>query len=348
MGEVVVAILNWNGRSHLETFLPSVLRHSQDARIVVIDNASTDDSVAFLQSHFPSVTIVKNDSNSGFAGGYNEGLAKIEANYAVLLNSDVEVSEGWLEPMLQLMERDASVAAVQPRIRAYSQPHLFEYAGAAGGFLDKDLFPFCRGRIFDELEEDRNQYASDSEIFWATGACMLVRMSAFREVEGFDAGFFAHMEEIDLCWRFKNRGYKVMYCADSKVYHLGGGTLAYGNPRKTYLNFRNNLFLIYKNYYSSGLFLKLFRRLSLDGVAGLKFLFAGKFAHFFAILKAHFSFYCALPRLLRQRRTLRNTSVNSNLAGLYRRSITFDFFLKKRKKFSQLDEPAFVKPGAPL
>ncbi|HRE74536.1 MAG TPA: glycosyltransferase family 2 protein [Flavobacteriales bacterium] len=339
---VIVALLNWNGKKHLAEFLPSVVSHSGDARIVVIDNASTDDSVAFLKSNFPNVEIILNKSNSGYAGGYSEGLEKLDADYFILLNSDVEVTPNWIDPVVQHMESDKKVAAAQPLIRSYSSRTHFEYAGAAGGFLDKDHYPFCRGRMFETAEEDRNQYSSVREIFWATGACLFVRASAYREVGGLDPDFFAHMEEIDFCYRLKNRGYKILAVPPSIVFHLGGGTLNYDSPNKTYLNFRNNLFLIHKNYFGSYLFFKVFRRLSLDGLAGLKFLFSGKWKHFTAVIKAHFHYYGKLSLLGKKRSVNRNMRSTFNPAGMYRGSVILDYYLRGRKTFSALEEKKFL------
>ncbi|MFZ5552870.1 MAG: glycosyltransferase family 2 protein [Bacteroidota bacterium] len=333
--KIIVAILNYNGKKHLEHFLPSVLKNSDGAEIVIIDNASTDDSVEFLKKNHSHLRIVQNLTNGGFAQGYNEGLQQLEADIFVLLNSDVEVTPGWITPVAELLMKDEKNAAAQPKILSYIRKTHFEHAGAAGGFIDKDGYPFCRGRIFNEVEEDIGQYNVSGEIFWATGACMFIKAKCFKEENGFDAGFFAHMEEIDLCWRLKNRGYKMMYCADSKVYHLGGGTLNYESPRKTYLNFRNNLYAIHKNY-NGPLFLKLLRRKTLDGIAGVVFLLSGKYKHAWMIMLAHFHYYRQFSQLNRKREYISATRKNENLTGVYDGSVTYDFFVGKKKRFSDL------------
>lgn len=338
---VIVAVLTWNGRKHLGEFLPSVIANSANAEVVVIDNASTDDTLTFLAEHYPDLRVVQNTTNSGYAGGYNEGLRQLEAEYFVLLNSDVEVTPGWISPLIAAMENDRSVAAAQPIVRSFLKATHFEYAGAAGGFMDKDYYPFCRGRMFDHAEEDKGQYNTCTEIFWATGACLFVRSSSFWEAGGFDPEFFAHMEEIDLCFRMKNEGKKIICVPESTVYHLGGGTLNYNSPAKTYLNFRNNLFLIHKNHFTSSLFAKVLKRLFLDGIAGAKFLVAGRFRHVASIIKAHFQYYRSIPRLNKQRAANRLKRKNPNLKGMYHSSILVDYFLKKKKVFSALDPGRF-------
>lgn len=341
MPKVIVAILNWNGRKHLQEFLPGVVANSSNAEVVIIDNASSDDSVTYLQKHFPEVKIIQLPFNMGFAGGYNEGLKQLESDYFVLLNSDVEVTPDWILPVVNLMESDLNIAAAQPAIGAFLRQTHFEHAGAAGGFIDKDLYPFCRGRMFNHTEEDQKQYRQSTEIFWATGACMFVRSSAFREVNGFDHDFFAHMEEIDLCYRLKNRGYAIWFCADAKVFHLGGGTLAYESPGKTYLNFRNNLWLIHKNYYEGNLFFSIFRRLLLDGIAGTKFFFTFRFRHVWSIIRAHFGYYKRLGKLAKQRAELKKQLRNPNHKGKYKRSVVADFYLRGKKRFSDLNPEDF-------
>ncbi|MDR6967508.1 GT2 family glycosyltransferase [Flavobacterium arsenatis] len=288
---IAVVILNWNGVQLLEKFLPSVITYSPEATVYVADNASTDNSVEFVRANFPSVKIVINNNNYGFAKGYNEALKHIDAEVYALVNSDIEVTENWLSPIIETFEKDFDTAIIQPKILDYKNKEYFEYAGAGGGFIDKFGFPFCRGRIFDTIEKDDGQYDDDIEIFWASGACFFIRSKVYNELNGFDADFFAHQEEIDLCWRAFNMNYKVRYCHSSKVFHVGGATLNEGNPRKTYLNFRNSLLMLTKNLPASSLFPTLFLRLCLDSLAGIKFLTQGKFAHFFMILKAHFSFY---------------------------------------------------------
>lgn len=342
MIKIAVVILNWNGKSYLEKFLPSVIQYSQPARIIVADNGSTDDSVPFLKKNFPSVKILESAENSGFAGGYNKALSKIydsaseeerQELYYILLNSDVEVTENWIGPVIRLMEKDKSVAAAQPKIRSWHDKEKFEYAGAAGGFIDKLGYPFCRGRIFNTVETDMGQYDDEKEIFWATGACLFVKAELFHKAEGFDAGFFAHMEEIDLCWRLKNSGYKIYYCPGSVVYHIGGGTLHKSNPKKTFLNFRNNLWLLLKNLPAGRIFPVFILRLLLDGVAGLKFLSEGNAGDFFAVIKAHFSVYFHFASILRKR----GKTQKKYLSAMYRRSIVLDYFIRGKKVFTSLE-----------
>lgn len=337
--KIIVAILNWNGKKHLEHFLPSVTKYSGDAEIAVIDNASTDDSVSFVKSNYPQIKLVHNLTNGGFAQGYNEGLSKLEADIFVLLNSDIEVTENWIKPVADLMMSDEKIAAAQPKILSYSNKTNFEHAGAAGGFIDKDGYPFCRGRIFNETEKDSGQYNTSGEVFWATGACLFIKAEKFKECGGFDNDFFAHMEEIDLCWRLKNRGYKIMYCAESTVYHLGGGTLNYESPRKTYLNFRNNLYLLHKNDYSGTRWVKMLRRKTLDGIAGIKFILSGKFIHGWMVFRAHLHYYRNFSKMNKKREELKKlVSDSSDKTGIYNGSVTYDFFISKKKKFSELDE----------
>lgn len=300
--KVVIAILNWNGKNWLEKFLPNVISHSQNTDIYVIDNASTDDSVNFLRSHFPEVKIVQNPSNTGFAGGYNEGLKKIDADIYCLLNSDVEVTENWLNPVLELFEKNQNIAAIQPKILAYHRKNFFEFAGAGGGLIDNLGYPYCRGRIFDEIEEDKGQYDDETEIFWASGCCMFIRSEDFWAENGFDERFFAHQEEIDLCWRLKNSGKKIFYTGKSTVYHVGGGTLNKENPQKTYLNIRNNLSMLLKNLPFPKLIWLIFFRLCLDGIAGLYFGYKNGPAHLWAVVRAHFGFYAQLPETIKRRK----------------------------------------------
>jgi GT2 family glycosyltransferase len=289
--KIAVVILNWNGVQLLEQFLPSVVEHSPEATIYIADNASTDDSISFVLANFPSVKIVKNDTNLGFAGGYNDALENIDAEIYALVNSDIEVTENWLQPILKTFENETETAIIQPKILDFKRKEYFEYAGAAGGFIDEFGYPYCRGRIFNTLEKDNGQYNDNCEIFWASGACFFIRSSVYKELKGFDADFFAHQEEIDLCWRVINKGYKIKYNYESVVYHVGGATLQKGNPKKTYLNFRNSLLMLTKNLPKDKLYWILFCRMILDGIAGLQFLLQGKFNHFLAILNAHGSFY---------------------------------------------------------
>lgn len=343
MTKIAVVILNWNGRELLEKFLPGVLTYSSSvAEVIVADNASTDDSVVFLQSRFPDVKIVENKVNGGFAKGYNDALKNVNAEYYVLLNSDVEVTQGWIEPVIRLMDSDNTIAACQPKLLSYYHKNQFEYAGAAGGYIDKYGYPFCRGRIFDSFENDNGQYDDTREVHWATGACLFIRSSAFHKAGGLDEDFFAHMEEIDLCWRLKNTGFKVMYCAQSTVYHVGAGTLAKNSPRKTYLNFRNNLILLCKNHAHQFFWVKLFLRMTLDGIAGLKFLFSGDADHFVAVLKAHWSFYSTFFRTLQKRNQLKKEVKQYTTSAIYNRSIVVDYFIRGKKHFGELPASGFI------
>ncbi|OYQ31881.1 dTDP-Rha--alpha-D-GlcNAc-pyrophosphate polyprenol alpha-3-L-rhamnosyltransferase [Flavobacterium cyanobacteriorum] len=301
MNNIAVVILNWNGKKLLEEFLPSVMNHSPEAVIYVADNASTDDSVAFVTANFPDVKIIRNNGNYGYAGGYNKALEEVEEEYYALVNSDVEVTEGWLRPVLALFESDPETAIIQPKILDQKNKIMFEYAGAAGGFIDRFGYPFCRGRIFNTLEKDKGQYDDNTEIFWASGACFFIRRNVYRELKGFDEDFFAHQEEIDLCWRAFNLNYKIRFCGSTVIYHVGGATLSNTNPRKTYLNFRNSLLMMTKNLPSGQLLPVLFLRLCLDGLAGVQFLLQGKLSHIMAIIKAHFSFYALFSKFLSKR-----------------------------------------------
>ncbi|GMN08981.1 glycosyltransferase family 2 protein [Croceitalea sp. MTPC9] len=299
--KLAIVILNWNGAELLKKYLPSVIEHSHGADIYVIDNASTDDSVKVLKNEFPHIDIVINKENHGFAGGYNIGLKSIHADYYCLLNSDVEVTENWLKPIINGFTEIPKATIIQPKILDLKRKGYFEYAGAAGGFIDKLGYPFCRGRIFQSLEEDKGQYDDIKEVFWATGACMFIKSDVFWELNGFDTDYFAHQEEVDLCWRAKNNGHKVYYVGQSKVYHLGGSTLSNMNPKKTFLNFRNSLYSITKNLPRRKAFLIIFFRLILDGVAALRFLFQLKPKHFLAVFKAHLSFYANFSKIYRKR-----------------------------------------------
>jgi GT2 family glycosyltransferase len=326
--KTAVVILNWNGRKLLGEFLPSVVIHSQkEAEIYVVDNASTDDSISFLENTFPEIKIIKNQTNGGYAKGYNEGLKHIEADLYVLLNSDVEVTENWLSPVIVQFRINPNLAAAQPKILDYKNKEYFEYAGAAGGFIDKYGYPYCRGRIFNSLEKDEGQYDGVSEIFWASGACLFVRRGAFNEAGRFDEDYFAHQEEIDLCWRFFNLNYKTFCVGDSKVYHLGGATLKNTNPQKTFLNFRNSLFTLLKNVPRAKLLPVLFVRMILDGIAGIQFILTFKFFHFFSILKAHFFFYFSILKIFRKRS---KSIKKENYYTL--KSIVFSYFVRQNKK----------------
>ncbi len=338
--KIAVVILNWNGRKLLEEFLPSVVKYSkQEVKIYVADNGSSDDSIAFLKKNFPTVHLIELNENNGFAQGYNLALQQVEEEIYVILNSDVAVKENWLKGVSEYFQEHPKRAAIQPALIDYRNPKQFEYAGAGGGFIDKNGFVFCDGRMFNDIEVFREK--ESKEIFWASGAALIIRRSVFNEVGGFDPDFFAHMEEIDLCWRVKNLGYEIWYYPSSKVYHLGGGTLGKLKPKKTYLNFRNNLFLLTKNYYASPLFMKLFWRMLLDGIAAWKFLIQGNPLHFFAVAKAHFHFYSGFFKMYSKRKVLKEKSSKPNLKGMYQGNIIFDYFLKGKKQFSELDKKKF-------
>ncbi|GGK34701.1 glycosyl transferase family 2 [Yeosuana aromativorans] len=303
--KLAVVILNWNGKKLLEQFLPSVVEHSKEATIYVADNASTDDSIAFIKIHFPSVKIIQNKVNGGYAKGYNDALKNLSEDIFCLLNNDVEVTKNWLLPIIETFKTNPKTAIIQPKLLDYNRKDYFEYAGAAGGFIDKFGYPYCRGRIFNTIEKDTGQYNDVADIFWASGACLFIRNSIFNELNGFDESFFAHMEEIDLCWRAKNQGYNVMYIGQSEVFHVGGATLSNLNPKKTYLNFRNSLYTLTKNA-KGNLFVLILVRLLLDGVAGIKFLLELKFRHIIAIIHAHLNFYRNFEVLVKQRKAFKN------------------------------------------
>lgn len=338
--KVAVVILNYNGAKFLEQFLPGVLANCDStlAEVVVADNASTDNSLALMHDSFPQVRLIENGSNGGFATGYNLALRQIEAQYYVLLNSDIEVAPGWIEPVVELMDAHPEIAACQPKILSYYHKEQFEYAGACGGYIDKYGYPFCRGRVFQNLENDEGQYDDLREVFWATGACMFVRADLYHKVGGLDDSFFAHMEEIDLCWRLKNAGYKVYCCPQSKVYHIGGGTLPKNSPRKTYLNFRNNLSLLVKNLPRHRVRRIILYRILLDWIAAFKFLYEGCYKDFRMVFKAHWDFYHRLKDLRAKRHQLDRKMVSC----IYRRNIVFDSILGGKKKFSALREKDFT------
>jgi len=302
ISDTAVVLLNWNGRRWLEKFLPPLVRHTPGAAVYVIDNGSDDDSVAFLSAHYPQVKVIALDRNYGFAGGYNKGLQQVSEPYAVLLNTDVEVTENWLPPLLARLATEDRIVAVQPKIRDYRRRHCFEYAGAAGGWIDFFGYPYCNGRVGNRLEKDAGQYDRPQEVHWTSGACMLVRREVFLESGGFDERFFAHQEEIDWAWRIRRQGWKLMFEPGARVYHVGGGNLAYGHPRKTFLNFRNNLLMLFKNLPPAALVPVILTRLVLDGLAGALFLLQGRPRHTWAIVRAHFSFYRQIPFYARRRR----------------------------------------------
>lgn len=332
--KTAVVILCWNGKKLLETFLPSLLQFQMPGtEIILADNASTDDSIAFVQANFPSVRIISLQKNFGFAEGYNQAIQQIDAEFIVLLNQDVAVTANWLAPLQAMMESDPQIGAVQPRIRAHLNRSYFEYAGAAGGWIDQYGYTFCRGRVFEHLEEDHNQYNQPAEIFWASGACMLVRKKVFEQAGGFDGDFFAHMEEIDFCWRLRNAGYKIMYCPDSVVYHLGGGSLPHGNPFKTFLNYRNNLVMMDKNLQERKINTLIIRML-LDQLAALRFLLSFCFRDFIAVEKAHWYFLTHREAIRRKKTTTTRSFLS--MKGVYKGSIVWDYFIRKKKLFSEI------------
>jgi GT2 family glycosyltransferase len=332
--QTAVVILNWNGRHMMEKFLPSVTANTTgDAEVIIADNGSTDDSIEFLHSHYPSLRIIQLDQNYGFAEGYNRALAQVEADYYVLLNDDVEVTPHWIEPVIAQMLQNPQTAICQPKLLMYDRRDTFEYAGAAGGFIDSYGYPFCRGRLFDVVEQDHGQYDDPREIFWASGAAMFVRADVWHQLGGLDGDFFAHMEEIDFCWRAKNKGYRVEYCPQSVIYHVGGGTLPKSNPRKTYLNFRNNLSMLYKNLPDGRLNRVLLLRLVLDYVAALKFLLERKPKEFQAVFQAHRDYRRRKPGLRLKREALRPRQVSC----IYRGHLLLDFYLRGKKHFSTLE-----------
>ncbi|MCB0792806.1 MAG: glycosyltransferase family 2 protein [Flavobacteriales bacterium] len=347
MSTIAIVVLNWNGQHWLERSMPGILASAVDqAEVIVADNGSTDGSSDWLAGTYPDVRRIDLGHNMGFAGGYNAALAQVDTTYVVLLNTDVEVRPGWIAPLRALLERDPRMAACQPKVLALNDPQRFEHAGAAGGMIDRNGYPFCRGRIFELTEEDRGQYDDEREVFWATGACMMLRMAAFREVGGFDASLFAHMEEIDLCWRMRLRGWRIGFTSRSVIEHAGGGTLGYGSPRKTYLNFRNSLIVLTKNIQSDHLPYRLVRRLVLDGFAAAKFLLEGHFRHCWEVGRAHRHFFARLPAVLRERRRSKDQWKAPDLTGMYRRSVAYDRFILGHRRFTDLDPAAFIERDA--
>ena len=334
-----VVVLNWNGVDFLQKFIPILIKNTSSdiAEIIVADNASTDNSVKFLQDNFPEVKLIILKENYGYAEGYNQAIAQLNHKYTVLINSDIEVAENWLEPLVVQMESSSDIAACQPKIRDYKQKEFFEYAGAAGGYIDYLGYPFCRGRIFDSLEKDLGQYEDSKSIFWATGACIMVNTAIYKELGGLDSDFFAHMEEIDLCWRIKSRAYEIYYVPDSTVFHVGGGTLSKLNPKKTFLNFRNNLLLLYKNLPANKLNKILFIRMILDGIAAIKFMVSFQFSHALAILKAHFSFYKLLSQFKNKRKENLEKAKTNIIKEIYPKSILKEYFIHKKDKFFLLE-----------
>jgi GT2 family glycosyltransferase len=333
-----VVILNWNGVQHLKEYLPALVEHTdlQRCQLHVADNGSTDVSVNFVKEHYPQINLILLDKNYGFAEGYNRALAQVDADVFCLLNSDVRVTKGWTDAPLSVLEKHSDVVAVQPKILSDRDRSRFEHAGAAGGFIDKYGYPFCRGRIMDNIEYDNGQHNQRGDIFWASGACMFIRAAVFKAAGGFDGDYFAHMEEIDLCWRLKNQGYRVMYCPKSTVYHYGGATLEYNNPRKLYLNFRNSLWTLYKNYAGMNLHLTLFLRMCIDTAAIAKFICSFDWKNALAVVKAHMAFYRARKVLKEKRAALMAKAIRTTHPEMLEGSIVFRFFVHNTKTFSNL------------
>jgi len=336
--KVAVVILNWNGLELLKTFLPEVVGNSNydGAEVIVADNHSDDGSIDYIREEFPEVKLVFLDKNYGFAGGYNRALKQIEAEYFLLLNSDVAPGKGWLPPLIEMMDSNPEVAVCAPKIKSYKEPEMFEYAGAAGGFIDKYGYPFCRGRLFDVLEKDEGQYDDPVPVFWGSGAAMMIRSDIYLNSGGLDEDFFAHMEEIDLCWRIKNRGYKIMSVPQSEVFHLGGGTLNEQNAYKTYLNFRNNLFMLVKNLPKKRFKRRILFRMMLDGVAALHFLVKGEFGFFGAVAKAHYSFYQGFSKMRGKRKELLPLVKKEWHDEIFNGSLVWHFFFRKQRSYREL------------
>jgi GT2 family glycosyltransferase len=338
MSKTAVVILNWNGLGFLKKFLGLVMKYSTDSETIVCvaDNGSTDGSSDWVAENFNDVTLIKLDKNYGFAGGYNRAINQLDARYFVFLNSDIEVTENWLHPMISFMDKNPDVASCQPKILSYSRKDHFEHAGAAGCFIDKYGYPFCRGRIINKVEKDTGQYDSQINVFWSSGACMTVRAEAWKKCGGFDDDFFAHMEEIDLCWRFHKAGYRVCFLPESVIYHVGGGTLPYSSPFKTYLNFRNSLFLLYKNLPDNKLNNILLRRKILDGVATLYFIFQGSFRSAWAVWRAHMDYYKAGRKLREKRKSVKEIEIDHTQEAVLNKSIVFEFYVKGNKTYQSL------------
>ena len=340
MPKLAVVILNWNGTKFLRQYIPYLVDYSHSlAELYVIDNASTDESVAYLQLNYPQIKIIQNKENYGFAKGYNEGLKHIKATYYCLLNSDVEVTPHWVEGVIDYMETHPEVAVCQSKLLSFFNKDEFEYAGASGGYIDKYGYPFCRGRLFTTMEKDLNQYDDIAEIFWATGACMFVRAEVYYNLNGLDDDFFTHMEEIDFCWRVKNAGYKVMCYPQSVVYHYGGGTLASGSPRKTYYNFRNNLIMLFKNLPAYRLLPVFAMRFLYDILAALRFLFDSGIKDFFAVFKAHMFFIFTIAKSLKKRKYIKH---NPSISKIYKKDIVIQYFFYKKRKFTDLNPIDFT------
>lgn len=336
--KTAVVILNWNGEKYLNQFLPILLEHTQipDVELIVADNASTDNSLLLLAEKFPTVRTIVFDRNYGFAGGYNKALSQIEAEYYVLLNSDVEVTANWLSSMLEYMEQNKDVAACQPKIRSFYNRTYFEHAGASGGFIDYLGFPFCRGRVIGKVEEDKGQFDTVADVFWATGACLLIRSEVFHKVGGLDDAFFAHMEEIDLCWRMNSRGYRIVCLPQSTVYHVGGGTLHVEHPRKTYLNFRNNLLMLYKNLPHKSLKKILFWRCVIDYAAAFQLFITGKPKNARSVIQARKDFKTMLPDFENKRKENILYATRTDYPEMLKKSIVFEYYFKRNQTYNQL------------
>lgn len=325
---LAIVILNWNGIKLLKKFLDPLIRYNDsENEIYIIDNKSSDDSIDYIKSNFPSIKIIENKKNYGYAKGYNQGLMKVNADIFCLLNNDVEVTQDWTKPIMNEFGTNPIIAAIQPKILNYKNKDYFDYAGAAGGFIDCLGYPYCDGRVHNIIEKDNKQYDYNKDIFWASGACLFIRKDVFIKLKGFDESFFNHMEEIDLCWRILKSGYKIKYVYKSKVFHVGGATLDYNNPKKTFYNFRNSLFTIIKNS-EKNLFITLLFKMIVDGLIGFYFLLTFKFQHLLAIIKAHFTFYCQIPRLIKQRQ-----HTDSNLKGFESTFLIIKYFKLKFVKF---------------
>lgn len=335
--DTAVVILSYNGKKWHELFLPTIVAEAETGyEVIVADNASTDDTFEYLQQNFPTVKTVQIAINRGFSNGYSEALKHIQAKYYVLLSSDFEVTQGWFPPLLHAMQHYPGLAACQPKLRYWRDREYFEYAGAGGGFKDNLGYLFCRGRIFNTLEKDEGQYNDDIEVFWASGGCFMVRADLYHKMGGLDADLYAHMEEVDLCWRLKNAGYKIGYIGQSTVYHVGGSVISYGSPQKLYYNFRNSLILLLKNETTAKLLWLFPLRFVLDGVAGIQMLFKGNVKGTLTIIKAHFNFYGNLGKWMGRRKEAKKMVTHRNKEGYYPRSIVWDYFILRKRIFPRL------------
>jgi GT2 family glycosyltransferase len=337
--DTAVVVLSYNGKDLHRDFFPELLREAKGLyEVVLIDNASTNDTANYVRTHFPEVPIVTIAINRGFANGYYEGLQQIEADNYILLSADFEITPGWFQPLRQVLNDHPEVAAVQPKIKYYRNKALFEYAGAGGGYMDPHGYLFCRGRVFFDIEEDQQQYNDTVEVFWAGGGCMLVRAKAYHAVGGLDYDLYAHMEEVDLCWRLKHAGHRIAYCGASTVYHIGGSVISYGSPQKLFYNYRNSLVLLYKNVPTLRLLWLLPFRLILDGVSGARALIKGDFIDVKTIVRAHWAFFAQLPLWTKKRREAQRIKTHATGNGVYSRSILWQYFIQGKKKFSELPD----------